>query len=364
MNDFASTKMKSHPTVEQASGELDQAAAKSYIHLPADQYAHLQAPAEWWWHIGTLVAGDKIFGFEINAARFTKDETTPYGFTQIMLSDIENQKHYSATTFVSEKQGFNPTTWAESDPSKPWHVDLDTVHMSAPQADPTKNMHVTATLDSPGNKDDAKGVVKFDLQMSQNGAPFIVWAIGATPPYPPNLKDNNYYYSLTNLAATGTITIDGQQHAVTGTTWMDHEYGLFGSSGDRPKWILQDMQLDNGVNISNFSVKKVEAGRPAASIATVQSADGEMSVMGTSVTPGTDVWISQMSGQAYYQSAVIEIPNENTLLTVKSLMPAQEFYSAKKGGSVYEGVAVVSGTYKGQTVNGTAWMEQTADSEN
>ena len=41
--------------------------------LPKDMYLHLGAPTEWWWHIGTLRAGNRTFGFEINAASFAKD---------------------------------------------------------------------------------------------------------------------------------------------------------------------------------------------------------------------------------------------------------------------------------------------------
>ena len=41
-------------------------------------------------------------------------------------------------------------------------------------------------------------------------------------------------------AVAGTITIAGTTHEVTGTTWMDHEYGYFGgSSADaRVRWLL------------------------------------------------------------------------------------------------------------------------------
>jgi len=56
------------------------------IKLPADQYLHPGAPTEWWWHMGTLKAGEKTFGFQINAASFTV-----MAFTQVMLTDVSTK---------------------------------------------------------------------------------------------------------------------------------------------------------------------------------------------------------------------------------------------------------------------------------
>ena len=85
----------------------------SVIHFPADHYCHPDAPTEWWWHTGTLTAGERVFGFVINAASFA-----PAGFTQIMLTDVVNNQHFQNTTMQSL------TGWAESDPSKDWYVKL------------------------------------------------------------------------------------------------------------------------------------------------------------------------------------------------------------------------------------------------
>jgi predicted secreted hydrolase len=69
---------------------------------------------------------------------------------------------------------------------------------------------------------------------------------GTAPP----LLRNNYYYSLTHLQATAPFPSAPKRLAVTGVTWMDHEYGAFGSAQNPVKWILQAMQLDNGARIS------------------------------------------------------------------------------------------------------------------
>ncbi|HKR61945.1 MAG TPA: lipocalin-like domain-containing protein [Pyrinomonadaceae bacterium] len=320
--------------------------SKSVIRLPADQYLHLDAPTEWWWHIGTLKAGDRVFGFEINAASFKL-----FGFTQVMLTDVSNGSHFQQTTPFFP---FDPNAWAEHDPSKDWAVKLGEVSMHAPQSDPTRNMSLKAGL-----TDEATGTkVTFDLRLSQEGPPFIVWGTGVhpTPPPAPDLQHNNFYYSLTRLKASGSISVGDEKFDVTGVTWMDHEYGLFGTQEQRPKWILQDMQLDNGVCISNYSVDAPELDNKTASQATVQRADGTTYFVSSFVTPTGPTWTSPSSGLTYFMQLEVEIPAFEATLIVRSMVDSQEFYT--KGGSVYEGVASASGTFEGETVSGTAWNEQ------
>ncbi len=91
------------------------------LHLPADMYMHPGAPTEWWWHTGTLKAGNRVFGFEINAAGFLKDG---FAFTQVMVTDVQNNKHYQRTTPYAPPVQYNANTWAESDTTKDWYARL------------------------------------------------------------------------------------------------------------------------------------------------------------------------------------------------------------------------------------------------
>ena len=215
----------------------DTSISESAIHLPRDHYAHPQTRNEWWWNIGTLRSGDRVFGFEINAAE-REFGGQPYLFSQIMLTDVQSQKHYQKTTpFNYDKD------WAESDPAKPWRVSLGesqaddgAVLMTTRGAD-IRDMVVEARF-----LDAQTGVwIDFSLKLHQEGAPLLVWGTGVSPgtgPIDPTTR--NFYYSFTRLQATGLIAIAGTSMPVTGLTWMDHEYGLF---AEGTTWILQDAQL-------------------------------------------------------------------------------------------------------------------------
>lgn len=406
------------------------------LSLPKDMYLHVGAPTEWWWHTGTLRAGSRVFGFEINAASYPKFGPVPFAFTQVMLTDVERQRHYQRTVPFLPGSEYFPNTWAESDPAKNWFARLGDpdnhfnaievtnpgsgytslplvfisggggsgaipvpvlengrvsaiallsaghgytseptvtisggggsgataravrsyVAMSAPASDPTKNMAVKALVIDQATETP----VKFDLSMSQQGRPFFVWGTGINPDsHGSGLDERNYYFSLTRLAVTGTIEVAGERHAVAGTTWMDHEYGAFGNEGNPVKWFLQDMQLDNGVCLSNYATigggKSPVLNARTPSSCTVQNAEGDTWFVNSFVTPVGTTWTSPQSHITYFLQFLVEIPAFHAMLTVTTPVAAQEFFGAA---SVYEGIATARGTFQGRDVSGTAWNEQ------
>ena len=327
------------------------ASQKIWIQLPQDHYAHPDQPTEWWWNIGTLTAGDRVFGFEITVnARAAQDGAPAINFTEIMLTDVASGAHYQRTAGTL----FSPD-WAESDPAKPWYAKMPApdenggaVSMTAP-ADNPLSMSVQASC-----KDEATGTtIAFDLQLDQQGPPLYVFGSGrentTEPPAPPAY---NYYYSLTRLQASGTLSIDAETFAVEGTTWMDHEYGAFPGGTD---WCLQDMQLDNGVHLSNFAANTTPVlDREMASKATLLI-DGVSTFVDTRTTPRAPTWLSP-AGKLYFLIWDVEITDPVVAsLRVTSLVAAQDF---PDGPGVYEGVARVVGSWDGQPVAGTAWNEQ------
>jgi predicted secreted hydrolase len=205
--------------------------------------------------------------------------------------------------------------------------------------------------------------VQFDLTFSQEGRPFYVWGTGIEPSSKTqDLTKDNYYYSFTRLAASGTITVDGTEFPVTGTTWMDHEYGFFGGSSadSRVRWLLQDMQLDNGYTISNAGIIgegfKPEIGVSVEAYATLQDADGNLYYVASTITPVGELWKSPATGNGYAQQFRVQIPSFQADITVTVRVQDQEF--AISGSPVYEGTAGAEGTMLGVDVAGDAWIEQ------
>lgn len=408
-------------------------ADRAVVTVPKDMYLHPGAPSEWWWNIGTLRSGDRVFGFEINAAAFP---VNGWAFTQIMLTDVQNDKHYQATTVYLPPKGWSPQHWAESDATKNWFARLGDpstqlggiavtdpgkgytsapkvtiegagtgasavatigkggevdaivisdpgagytsapkievigdgtgakaaayasyVSMSAPGSDPTQGLRIKALT-----ADEATLTpVEFDLTESQHGNSFPVWGTGVnSTDHALDLQHKNYYFSLTHLQTTGTITLDGQKIPVTGETWMDHEYGAFGDAANPVKWNLTDQQLDNGWTLQNYFLSKAGEDPPTGvavpSYSTLQSPDGTMYYVASTMTPLEPTWKSSITGATYYTSVRLEIPLFDADLTVTAPVADQEFPTP--GAPVYEGIGSVHGTFKGKSVGGDGWLEQ------
>jgi predicted secreted hydrolase len=402
------------------------------LSLPKDMYLHDGAPTEWWWYVGTLHSGSRTFGFEINAASFIKQG---FAFSQLSLTDVKNQKHYQRTTPYLPGKAFNGSTWAQSNPAKPWSARLGSatqplsgvqvtnagtgytradvtfngngkgatgkatldknggiegilvtnpgtgytkppkvvvtgngsgatatafnswVSATAPASNPTKNMHVQGLLVD----DPTMTKVKYDLTFSQVGKPFYVWGRGVDPKAThESLSENNYYFSTTQLQAKGTITVGGKKYPVTGVTWMDHEYGSFGSADHPVQWILQDLQLANGWSVSNVGSvgpgKTPQLDVPFTGYATLESPTGQMYLVASTVTPTGSTWTSPQSGKTYFTTLNINIPLFNAQITATSSMPSQEFPGSV---SVYEGVGTAKGTFQGSPTTAQAWIEET-----
>lgn len=339
----------------------------SQIDLPRDHYAHPGAPAEWWWHTGTLHCQKRQFGFEICAAGFLPASgNAAFLMCSTMVTDVALARHYQKLDATAYVDG-----WAESDPHAPWHVvigqpgDPAGASFIAFRSDIGKPLAMQVQTSF---IDQASGCpVSLDLRFSQQRPPLLVWGSGRSPEPSRTgkspLQEYNYYYSLTDLETIGSVKIGDEIFTVNGLTWMDHQFGAWAQSIE---WRLQNMQLDNGFRISNFthSQHTVHNGEPRNSHATILSPDGRSTFVSTTWISGLRTFTGA-SGSIYFLDVRVEIPSLKAVLTVESLVPNQEFSNPTLPGTeVYEGIASVTGSFDGKTVCGTAWNEQRVTSSN
>lgn len=339
------------------------------IILPDDQYAHTGAPTEWWWHVGTLYADDgRTFGFEINAAGMTNN-LSAYAFTQIQITDVKNQRNYQRVNVIIPC----PPNWAQYDKTQPWFVRLGqsgtdgAVAMSALDGN-VLNMSVQATFTDVDPDSGTNTNCELNLNFLQEGPPLLVWGTGCNlvdPSGTSPISRNNYYYSLTNLHASGIIRIGNEEIKVSGLTWMDHEYGAFpnGSTG-KVIWLLQDIQLENGLHLSNYTKFGVvpEENVPIPSNATLL-VNGESIFLKTITTPLGPTFISRR-GIIYFLKFKIEFEDYKHLSFIVNVSYPDQVFRDVDSADVYEGVATAeflfNMTENKQVVisKGTSWVEQ------
>ncbi|MFE9597972.1 lipocalin family protein [Streptomyces hokutonensis] len=173
----------------------------------------------------------------------------------------------------------------------------------------------------------------------------------------PFLDDTSYYYSLPNLRTTGTLTLDGSTEQVTGTSWLDRQWGNW-SWGPLHKWTWMALQLDNGQVLNLWDLFDDSGEKHWA---TVLSPDGTHRVV--SVDPlapqATRFETSPTTGQRYAGKWTVTIPALNTRLVVTARPVLQEIQANQPfTPGINEADSSVRGTYQGRPVTGDAYVEQ------
>lgn len=66
-------------------------------------------------------------------------------------------------------------------------------------------------------------------------------------------KQTTYYYSYTNLASTGQLVLDGQEHPLTGKSWFDKQGGTYTINNRWVNWEWFSLRFFDGEEIMLFT---------------------------------------------------------------------------------------------------------------
>lgn len=175
-----------------------------------------------------------------------------------------------------------------------------------------------------------------------------------------NQDQASYYYSYTNLQTTGTVTWDETTHTVSGRSWMDHEFGSSWLSDDEAGWDWFAIQLENGVDLMIYQLRKSNGTPVSTSEGTIVFADGtkrSLKQEERTMTP-LRTWESPETEGEYPVEWLIELPEFESTLTIKARFPEQEMLTKQSTGSSYwEGAISAAGTWAGAPVAGKGYLE-------
>ena len=303
------------------------------MRLPADEAPH-RGPVEWWYFNGHLTATDaagqvRHYGYELVTFQFVGLTPAPLYVANLSIADLgRGQFHFGS------RQAVHPV------PSGHGAFALSTGGWSMTGDGTTDRL--TAAL--PG--------YALALHLRSLEPPALHGRGGVVDLGPFGVSS---YDSFTDLATTGTIVEHGVRLAVTGTSWMDHEWNitdLFSGAG----WDWFSIQLDNGTQYMCYFLRD-RAGKVVASLATKVDRSGSAGVPGTAL--GERVlghWTSPATGITYGSGWVLTLPGGH--LTVRPDLVDQEVGAAHQLGPVYwEGDSTVSGVLDGKAVSGVAYTE-------
>ena len=332
-------------------------ATAGYLYeFPKDHGSHPAYRTEWWYYTGHLQAKNgRPFGFELTFFRRAippdevKTQPSQWSVSHLYLAhfavtDIAGQRFH-----FSEKLSRAGLGKAGADESR-LRVWIDDWRAEAP-ADPTGS-HTLFARD---------GALALALTL-QPTKPMVIHGPDGISRKGAGTGQASHYYSFTRLATTGSLSIDGERFDVTGTSWMDHEFGSADLDKDLVGWDWFSIQLTDNSELMLYRLRRSDGSSDPASSGTVVSSDGQtrhLSVADIRIE-ATGTWTSPESRAVYPNKWRLAIPSLDLALDLVPLLEQQELRTSRSAQVTYwEGAVAVAGTKQGQPVEGQGYVELT-----
>jgi len=327
--------------------------------FPRDHGSHDAFRTEWWYYTGHLeTAEGRRFGFELTFFRRAiapdQVETRPSRWSvnqlylaHLAITDVTGQRFYFRDRISRAGLGK-----AGADPTR-LHVWLD--QWRAESSEHSDQHRLEAKADGVAlalTLDPAKPlVVHGERGISKKGA---------------GVGQASHYYSFTNLTTTGSLTIGTETFRVTGTSWMDHEFGSADLGADLAGWDWFSIQLADNRELMIYRLRHADGSSDQASSGTLVFPDGHSQHLSASeiqLTP-LDTWTSPTSKATYPHRWQVAIPSLGISLKLTPLLTDQELRTTRSTQVTYwEGAVDVTGAEQGKPFKGRGYVELTGYAE-
>jgi len=139
------------------------------------------------------------------------------------------------------------------------------------------------------------------------------------------------YVSFTRLAAAGWWTSNGTSEAVTGTAWMDHEWGPGSIGSEAAGWDWFAVQLPDGRDLMLYRLRARDGKASRFSSGTLVERDGRARTLSPEdfAIEELATWKSPRSGATYPARWRVRVPAAALLLDVVPVLADQELVTEK-----------------------------------
>jgi predicted secreted hydrolase len=296
--------------------------------FPEDHWARDGYKMEWWYFTGHLRSVDppvRRFGYQftffrvgvlpsrpvLNSEWATKDVIMGHA----ALTDLDSGQHWfselivRATPFLG---GFGRypdplLVWSVGPPgtSERWQLRWNGDGFDFSMADAVKSMG-------------------FSLS-THPGKSLVFQGPGGLSKKGEGAMEASQYYSFTRLATRGTVSVGGQQIAVTGVSWMDKEFGSNQLGKDKSGWDWFSLQLDDGREIMLYLLRS-RSGKTDYASGTVVGITGEVRYLGSDdwQLHITREWTSRTTGSSYPAGWTLQIPEFGIIAVITPEVADQE----------------------------------------
>ena len=306
--------------------------AEAMVQLPRDEGSHSN-DLEWWYFNGHLATEN---GEEFSYHYVTFQSILPPGLTsrlaQMSLADHTNGQH-----LIHEEAAFT------MDKAKSGEFDV-----------PVGDLRMNGNGDVYYLKF-GTGDYSVELEAVSQRPPVLHHGTGLVDL---GIAGKTYYYSRTRLQTSGTVSVAGVPHVVTGLSWMDHQWGDFTTLNIGWDWL--SLNLDDGSDLTISVVWERESRKPIDSYGTYVPPDSPAIHL-----PGSDIflrstgsWTSPANGAVYPMGWNLKVESLGLDLTLAPSSEDAEFTLTGFVPIVYwEGSIQANGTRQGAPVAGQGFVE-------
>lgn len=337
-----------------------QATPGYHYRFPEDHGSHDEFRTEWWYYTGHLSTTDgRPFGFQLTffrrGIRSEAVQSNPSRWAvrhlylaHFAVTDIRHGRFRYAEKVSRAGLG---KAGAETGTLRVW-IDRWIAETASPAHDAH---HLRAASDG----------FAVDLILDAEKPPVIHGRQG-TSRKGPGPGQASHYYSLTRLATAGVLEVDGTPYRVTGTSWMDHEFGSGDLGEDQVGWDWYSLQVDGGLEVMLYVLRRRDGTPDPASSGTLVFPEGRSQHLERTdfQVAALDHWTSPESGARYPSRWWITVPRYGLAFTLSPRLPHQELITRRSTLVTYwEGAVEVTGTRLGAPLTGQGYVELTGYAE-
>ena len=295
--------------------------AKTLV-FPRDRGSHPDFKTEWWYLTGHGTSLGREFGFQLTFFRSRVDATqamtSKFAAKQLMvahaaITDVQGKKLWHDQRIA--RDGFGVASASEADMAiklRDWSLTAD-------------GNRYTAEL--PANDFGLK------LQFNETQAVLLQGKNGLSRKGPSD-KQASYYYSQPQLAATGSLRMQGKTFDITGTAWLDHEWSEELLAPGVVGWDWIGMNLADGSALTAFRLRDKDGGAVWDG-GSFWSPNQSLYVFskGEVIFKPTRFWKSPVTQTSYPVEWIVRTPAD--FYTVKAVIDNQELDSRQSTGAIY-----------------------------
>jgi predicted secreted hydrolase len=326
------------------------AMAPRALSFPADHGPHPEFRSEWWYFTGNLAAAnERHFGFQLTffrvalspdaAPRKSAWATNQAWMAHFALTASEAGQFHAAERLGRGALGI---AGAQASPFRVWVDDWQVAGRTPADAFP---LRLKAS----------DGDVAVELELSAM-TPLVLQGEQGWDRKGPQPGNASYYYAHTRLAAEGSVRTSDARFEVTGTAWMDREWGTSALGPELAGWDWLSLQLSDGRDLVLYRLRRRDGSADAFSKGALILPDGTriaLSVLEFALKPRR-WWSSPATGVRYPVAWSIEIPAMQLALEIEPRLDDQELDLSVR---YWEGAVHAKGRAGGETVTGRGYLE-------